>query len=154
MNFNELVEKTVGIQVSDVSDTLKDLQKAKIKAKRSSKYDDEIVVDVKDKNKVVKWMLDVGGWEEQDIEDLYPELLESDESVKIDTDELIENCAGRLPIGMQKALFTNSGVKSIKKECDKCGFLMPKYKGRYPNYCAMCGDAVTKDDKEVVSEGE
>jgi hypothetical protein len=37
----------------------------------------------------------------------------------------------------------------LKKICDKCGFMMPKYKGRYPKACPNCGDKVDDKDKEV-----
>ena len=107
-----------------------------------------------DKEKVVKWMIDFGGWEEDEISDLYPELFESTEEVNINLEKLVENCAARLPLGLQKAIFSNNGHKKLHKECDKCGFLMPKYAGRYPNYCAMCGDPVDDKDKEVVAEAK
>jgi uncharacterized Zn finger protein (UPF0148 family) len=72
--------------------------------------------------------------------------------------EILEGCgtAHSLTDGMKKALFNNSGfgIKTLKKECDKCGFLMPKYKGRYPKACPMCGDVVNDADKEVVAEGD
>ena len=37
----------------------------------------------------------------------------------------------------------------LKKVCDKCGFMMPKYVGRYPKFCPNCGDPVDEKDKEV-----
>jgi Zn finger protein HypA/HybF involved in hydrogenase expression len=68
-------------------------------------------------------------------------------------EEIMEACgsAHNLTDGMKKALFSNSGLgyKEVKKECDKCGFLVPKYKGRYPHSCPMCGDPIDDRDKEV-----
>jgi hypothetical protein len=75
---SELNEATVSIQVTDVKDTIANIKKhnAGFVAKPSKTQDDEIVVDLKDKEKVVKWMTgDWGGWELDDIKELYPELL-------------------------------------------------------------------------------
>jgi hypothetical protein len=58
--------------------------------------------------------------------------------------ELMEGAT--LTPGMARALGRNM---RLKKVCDKCGFMMPKYSGRYPKYCPMCADPVTKADKEV-----
>ena len=74
----ELSEATTSIQVTDAKETIANIKKhnAGFVAKLSKTHDDEIVVDLKDKAKVVKWMLsDNGGWEQEDIEELYPELL-------------------------------------------------------------------------------
>lgn len=49
--------------------------------------------------------------------------------------------------GMLKALGKTMRLKRI---CDKCGFMMPKYSGRYPKFCPQCADPVTDKDKEVV----
>lgn len=74
----ELNEATISIQVTDAKETIANIKKhnAGFVAKLSKIHDDEIVVDLKDKAKVVKWMLsDWGGWEMEDIKDIYPELL-------------------------------------------------------------------------------
>tara|TARA_R110002020_G_scaffold90534_4_gene220442 strand:- start:155 stop:622 length:468 start_codon:yes stop_codon:yes gene_type:complete len=66
--------------------------------------------------------------------------------------EIMEGCAGKFSGGLQRALFSNGNgfsAKVVKKECDKCGMLMPKYAGRYPDACPMCGDVVDDNDKEV-----
>lgn len=66
--------------------------------------------------------------------------------------EIMEGCAGKFPGGLQRALFANGNgfsAKTVKKECDKCGLLMPKYAGRYPKACPVCGDVVDHNDKEV-----
>lgn len=52
---------------------------------------------------------------------------------------------------MLKAMGQNVGRVAIKKVCDKCGFLMPKYVGKYPNFCPICGDPVDYNDQEVCS---
>jgi hypothetical protein len=83
MSFKEFLETkineaTLSIQVTDPKETIANIKKhnAGFVAKLSSTRDDEIVVDLKDKSKVVKWMLsDWGGWELEDIKDIYPELL-------------------------------------------------------------------------------
>jgi uncharacterized Zn finger protein (UPF0148 family) len=49
--------------------------------------------------------------------------------------------------GMMKAL---GKTMKLKRICDKCGFMMPKYSGRYPKFCPNCADPVTDKDKEVV----
>lgn len=67
-------------------------------------------------------------------------------------DEIMESCAGKFSGGLQRALFSNGNgfsAKTVKKECDKCGLLMPKYAGRYPKACPICGDVVDDNDKEV-----
>ena len=75
---SELNEGTTSIQVTDVQDTIANIKKhnAGFVAKPSNTHKDEIVVDLKDRAKVVKWMTgDMGGWEMEDIKELYPELL-------------------------------------------------------------------------------
>jgi uncharacterized Zn finger protein (UPF0148 family) len=57
--------------------------------------------------------------------------------------------AGTLTKGMIKAL---GYTMKLKKICDKCGFMMPKYSGRYPKYCPMCSDPVNAKDKEVITD--
>jgi len=73
---SKIHEAKVGIQVVDVKDSIGGLKKVGVKANASRKLDDEIEVDTKDKKKVVKWMMN-SGWDKDDIEDLYPELLEN-----------------------------------------------------------------------------
>jgi len=67
-------EGTVQIQVMDPESVIKDLKKYRVNAK-PGKLDDEIAVDTKDATKVVDYMVRVGGYDFQDIKDLYPELL-------------------------------------------------------------------------------
>ena len=59
---------------------------------------------------------------------------------------------GTLTPALQKALTCKN--MQVKRECDKCGFKIPKYKGRYPKHCPECGDAVTDADKEVLASDE
>jgi hypothetical protein len=75
--FKDLCEKMMGIQVMEPKQTIKDLKKHGVKAQLSKKFDDEIEIDLKDKDKVKEWML-TAGWEEEDIKDIYPRLMESD----------------------------------------------------------------------------
>jgi hypothetical protein len=102
--FYELIEKKIGIQVVDPSVSVKDLKKKGVSAHASKKWDDEIEVNLKDKDKVREWMLS-SGWDKSDIEDLYPELLEATEDDSI-TMTLTEVTA----IGKFKDV-----VKNIKK---------------------------------------
>lgn len=69
----ELSESTVDVQVTDQKETLKNLAKAGIKAK-AAKLHDEVTIDLSDKKKVKAWMLNMG-WEMEDLEELYPEVL-------------------------------------------------------------------------------
>ncbi len=79
MSFKEFLQSqvneahSVDVQVTDQKETLKNLAKAGIKAK-AAKLDDEVTIDLHDKKKVKTWMLD-NGWELEDIEELYPEVL-------------------------------------------------------------------------------
>ena len=41
--------------------------------------------------------------------------------------------------------------KELKKVCDKCGMMMPKYSGKYPEKCPSCGDPIDYNDKELVT---
>ena len=70
---SELNEATAEIQVTDQQDSLKQLKALGIKAK-PGKRNDEVSVDLKDKKKLKAWMLD-SGWEMEDLEELYPEVL-------------------------------------------------------------------------------
>lgn len=64
------------IQVVDAKMAISDLKKMGVKAEEVD--DDEIAIDLKQKDKVVKWMLSSkGGWDKEDIKDTYPELFES-----------------------------------------------------------------------------
>ena len=69
--------EVVNIQVVDPAAAIKDLKKAGVSAKKNKKEDDEIVVNLKDKKKVVAWMLKDGDWDMDDIESMYPSLVES-----------------------------------------------------------------------------
>jgi hypothetical protein len=69
----ELNESSVDVQVTDQKETLKNLAKAGIKAK-AAKLHDEVTIDLHDKKKVKAWMLDMG-WDMEDLEELYPEVL-------------------------------------------------------------------------------
>jgi len=55
-----------------------------------------------------------------------------------------------------KGLLNSIGrYKEIKKVCDKCGMMIPKYSGRYPSNCPACNDPVDYNDKEVTTgDGE
>jgi len=86
--LTELTEAKVSIQVTDPKDAIAALKKAGVRAMPDKKLDDEIVVDSKDKKKVVAWMLK-SGWEKEDIEDLYPQLMEDNTNdVSDDGDEM------------------------------------------------------------------
>jgi hypothetical protein len=86
--IERLDEAKVFIQVTDPKDAIAALKKAGVRATPDKKMDDEIVVDSKDKKKVVAWMLK-SGWEKQDIEDLYPKLMEDNTNdVSDDGDEM------------------------------------------------------------------
>jgi hypothetical protein len=74
--MQQLDEAKVYIQVIDPKQAIADLKKKGVKATPDRKADDEIIVDTKDKKKIVAWMLSDGGWEKDDIEDLYPKLME------------------------------------------------------------------------------
>jgi hypothetical protein len=41
--------------------------------------------------------------------------------------------------GMLKAFGKGAGV-TVKKVCDNCGFHIPKFTGRYPKMCPLCGN--------------
>ena len=73
--IERLDEAKVFIQVTDPKDAIAALKKAGVRATPDKKMDDEIVVDTKDKKKVLQWMLK-SGWEKEDIADLYPKLME------------------------------------------------------------------------------
>ena len=73
--IERLDEAKVFIQVTDPKDAIAALKKAGVRAMPDKKMDDEIVVDTKDKKKVLQWMLK-SGWEKEDIADLYPKLME------------------------------------------------------------------------------
>lgn len=81
--INYLNEAKVFIQVTDPKDAIAALKKAGVRAVPDKKTDDEIVVDSKDKKKVVAWMLK-SGWDKEDIEDLYPALMEDNTNDKSD----------------------------------------------------------------------
>lgn len=70
-----------------------------------------------------------------------------DQMIKSALNGLQINEATTLSMGMMKAL---GKTMRLKRVCDKCGFMMPKYTGRYPKYCPMCADPVTDVDKEVI----
>lgn len=40
--------------------------------------------------------------------------------------------------GVKKALIRLTGDKQ-RSVCKKCGFVLPKYPGRYPSHCPVCG---------------
>lgn len=77
--LEQLVEnKIIGIQVVDREKTLDALIHRGFKAKKSTKFKDEIDVDITNKNDRIalyKWMTTIGGWDKKDIEGTYPELL-------------------------------------------------------------------------------
>jgi hypothetical protein len=66
--------KKVSIQVSDMRSAMSGLSKHGVKAKRGRALD-EIEVSVNDRKKVVDWMIKDGGFNREDIKDMYPELL-------------------------------------------------------------------------------
>ena len=47
--------------------------------------------------------------------------------------ELLESM--KLSAGMVRGFGRTANIKS---ECGGCGFGIPKYRGRYPNYCPAC----------------
>lgn len=76
--LNESIDpiKVEDIKVKDVKGAIEELKDLGITAKRSKK-DDEIVVYLKDKKKVVSWMLK-NGWTTKKIEIKYPRLVDSE----------------------------------------------------------------------------
>jgi hypothetical protein len=64
--------KTVAKQVTDRRDAFRGMQKMGIKPEQCG-CPDEVVVNLKDKVKVKKWML-INGWDASEIRDVYPEL--------------------------------------------------------------------------------
>ncbi len=56
----------------------------------------------------------------------------------------------KLTAGMMKGF---SKTANIAKNCDDCGFGVPKYSGRYPKHCPNCdGDMSKKDYPEVPND--
>jgi predicted Zn-ribbon and HTH transcriptional regulator len=51
--------------------------------------------------------------------------------------ELLETM--KLSAGMVRGFRKTANIKA---ECGGCGFGMPKYAGRYPNYCPSCGEKI------------
>ena len=58
--------------------------------------------------------------------------------------ELLESM--RLSAGMLNGFRKTA---NIKHECNGCGFGIPRYKGRYPNYCPSCGEKLEASDKKL-----
>lgn len=58
-----------------------------------------------------------------------------------------------LPEGLRKALSKN-GVRAL---CCECTFPVPKYAGRYPQNCPLCGNTLTTvfdpDSGEEIERG-
>lgn len=77
-------QKTSSIQVDDPRTVLKALKAAGIPVKMGKNGDDVDVdiADPKHRAALKKWMTGEGGWDEEDIKDVYPELLESDSPAK------------------------------------------------------------------------
>lgn len=46
---------------------------------------------------------------------------------------------------------TMSKPLKIKKICDKCGYVMPLYKGKYPK-CPLCGSTVIEPSLKKYTE--
>lgn len=65
----------ISIQVIDQDIAIRNLKRIGVKAVPHALLDDEIIVNSKDKVNVIKWMLN-SGWTADDLEDIYPELLE------------------------------------------------------------------------------
>ena len=76
-------EAQVMIQVINPQSSIRDLKKMGVKASVNPRQRDEIVVDTKDKKKVLSWMLD-SGFDKLDIEDLYPELMEAAAEIELE----------------------------------------------------------------------
>ena len=75
----ELDEAFASVQVIDPIDAANGLKKAGVRSARpSKKIDDEVEFDLKDKKKAVAWMLK-HGFDKEDMEDVYPELFESND---------------------------------------------------------------------------
>lgn len=50
--------------------------------------------------------------------------------------------------GMEKAM-----SKTLKKKCESCGFQVPRYVGKYPNFCPECGEELNIEAcKEVMKK--
>lgn len=55
--------------------------------------------------------------------------------------------------GVKKALARMTGDKQ-RSICPKCGFVLPKYPGRYPSACPSCGEARTKAiNRQTMEQG-
>lgn len=54
----------------------------------------------------------------------------------------------------KKIMSTYKDVTKTYKICDKCGYHIPKSKGRYPGKCPRCSDVIDKNDIEVVESAE
>lgn len=87
MSIETLIRKTlnegnISIQVIDPELAIVQLKKRGVPAKIDPKYDDEILIDLKYKTKILAWMMsDEGGWDSRDLMGVYDELLESNEEV-------------------------------------------------------------------------
>lgn len=69
-------QDTYSIQVDDVREAVRNMLKAKVATARPNpKQHDEVMFNSEDKKAAVKWMLSKGGWDKEDIKDVYPELL-------------------------------------------------------------------------------
>lgn len=76
-----------------------------------------------------------------------------DEIEKEIDDEFSENIikVGGKRLGLSQGMiraFSKGADIVVKKVCNKCGFHMPAFSGRYPNACPLCGDDFTADDIE------
>jgi rubrerythrin len=58
----------------------------------------------------------------------------------------------KLNQGMITGLGKGMNGDKVKKKCDKCGFIMPKYAGRYPTYCPACGEDMNPNNPVMEDE--
>ena len=55
-----------------------------------------------------------------------------------------------LSSGLMKAFSSNRLPFTIVYKCDQCGYLVPKYKGKYVKNCPQCKKELTK----IVTKGK
>lgn len=60
-------------------------------------------------------------------------------------DSYVTEKATRLSAGMLNGFRRTANIKS---ECGGCGFGIPRYRGRYPNYCPACGEGLEASVKD------
>lgn len=149
MSIEKLIEKTlnegnVSIQVVDSDVAILQLKKYGVPAKVDPKYDDEILVDLKYKKQILKWMLsDEGGWDKRDLMGVYDELLESCEEDENPVTESTEITIDEGRLGTQLYSKVLSELKKIQEKIQKD--LESKFKGKIVN-----GTLVNKINFEII----